>query len=119
MGSEVDQRTQDIGPGMRILKIAVVVMGVLIVAGTTALVVLIARGLSTPQRAASAQPAAGGSPQTAQPSSLGEPPGSRIVGITRVANGLALALQGGGEPDRVVVIDPASGRVLLRIGITR
>ncbi len=94
---------------MRILKVAVVVMGVLIVAGTTTLVVLIARGLSTL-----------GTPRAATPqAALDEPAGSRIVAMTRVANGLALALQGGGEPDRVVVIDPASGRVLLRVGLSR
>jgi len=95
---------------MRILKVAVVVMGVLIVAGTTALVVLIARGVSTLGTSrAGAPPLAG----------LDEPAGTRIVAMTRVANGLALALQGGGEADRLVVIDPANGRVLLRIGISR
>ncbi len=99
---------------MRILKVAVVVMGVLIVAGTTALVVLIARGMST-----LGTPHAGTPQATTPQAALDEPAGSRIVAMTRVANGLALALQGGGEPDRVVVIDPANGRVLLRIGISR
>ncbi|MGH7119033.1 MAG: DUF6476 family protein [Acetobacteraceae bacterium] len=108
MGNAAGQRAPEIGPGMRVLKIAVVAMGVLIVAGTTVLVVLIARGVSTlgPEHPAVPQAA------------LNEPAGSRIVAMTRVGNRLALAFEGGGEPDRIVVIDPSSGRVLLRIGIS-
>ncbi|HUA76122.1 MAG TPA: DUF6476 family protein [Acetobacteraceae bacterium] len=93
---------------MRFLKVAVVVMGVLIVLGTTTLVVVIIHRLS-------AVPAvsAGGATATAAP--LDEPAGTRITAMVPVANGLALALSGGGEGDRVVVIDPASGRVVRRI----
>ncbi|MDA8049436.1 MAG: DUF6476 family protein [Rhodospirillales bacterium] len=103
-----DEEEPKIGSGMRLLKIAAVVMGVLIIAGTTTLVVLIARrlGVSSP-------------PPPVSAAKLGEPAGSRIVAMARVPNGLALALHGGGEADRVVVIDPATGRVLLRIALTR
>lgn len=96
-----------VGSGMQALKIAVIVMGVLIVGGTTALVVLLARRLAAPLPIRSASVA-----------SLDEPAGSRITAMVRVENGLALALSGGGEADRVVVIDPATGRVVRRIGIT-
>ena len=95
-----------VGPGMQALKIAVIVMGVLIVAGTTALVVLIGRRLASPALTPSASVAR-----------LDEPAGSRIIAMARVSNGLALALSGGGQADRVIVIDPATGRVLRRIGI--
>ncbi len=91
---------------MRFLKVAVVVMGVLIVLGTTTLVVVIIHRLS-------AVPAGGAAAAAAAP--LDEPAGTRITAMVPVANGLALALSGGGEGDRVVVIDPASGRVVRRI----
>jgi Family of unknown function (DUF6476) len=103
--NEADRQLK-IGSGMRVLKVAVVVMGVLIIVGTTALVVLIARRLSV---------GPGGTPAPA--ALLDEPTGSRIIAMARVANGLALGLSGGGKADRVVVIDPATGRVVQRIGI--
>lgn len=116
-----DGRAPEIGPGMRLLKIAVIVMGVLIIGGTAALVVLIAHRLSAPHPGAlvAAAPVAPHPVPTSPgvPTGLGEPAGSRIVAISRVSNGLALLVTGGGEPDRVVVIDSASGRVLLRIGL--
>jgi hypothetical protein len=93
---------------MRFLKIAVAVMGVLIVVGTTVLVVTIVHRLS-------ALPASRTS--TAAPPPLSEPAGTRIVAMAQVANGLALALSGGGEGDRVVVIDPESGQVVRRISL--
>ncbi|MGH7084247.1 MAG: DUF6476 family protein [Acetobacteraceae bacterium] len=110
-----DERVPEIGPGMRLLKIAVIVMGALIIGGTAALVVVIGHRLSAarPRAPAAAAPAVPGP----VPSSLGEPAGSRIVAISRVSTGFALVITGGGEPDRVVVIDPSSGRVLLRIGV--
>ena len=79
---------------MRLLRIAVVVMGVLIVAGTVALVVVLARRVS------------GDAPAFAGPVALDEPPGTRIVG--------ASAAQ-----DRVVVVDTRSGRVLARVVLAR
>jgi hypothetical protein len=96
----------NIGAGMRFLKIAVVVMGVLIIAGTTTLVVVIVHRLSVSTASRSAAPVP-----------LDEPAGTRIVALAAVSNGVALALTGGGEADRVVVIDPATGRVVRRIGL--
>jgi hypothetical protein len=99
------------GDGMRALKIAVVVMGVLIVVGTTGLVVGIARRLTTPAVSVATWPASA-------PVVLDEPAGTRIAGILAVRDRLAVQLQGGGA-DRVVLIDPATGSVSGRISLAR
>lgn len=91
---------------MRLLRIAVVVMGVLIVAGTVALVVVLV------QRASSRSPASAG------PATLDEPPGTRIVGASAAQDRVAVQLQGGG-PDRVVVVDTRTGRVVARVALAR
>jgi hypothetical protein len=98
------------GDAMRALKIAVIVMGVLIVAGTMALVVGVARRSSAPV-APMPLPAS----VTAL---LDEPAGTRIAGIVAVRDRLAVQLQGGGV-DRVVLIDPATGTVAGRISLSR
>ena len=90
---------------MRMLKAAVVVMGVLIVAGVTVLVVVIVGRLSAPA----------GPPMRAV---LDEPTGTRIVAISALPDRLALQLQGGG-PDRVVVLDMRTGRELGRATLAR
>jgi hypothetical protein len=97
------------GDGMRALKVAVVVMGVLIVAGTMGLVVGIARRSAAPVTSVAAWPAS---------VVLDEPAGTRIVGIAVLRDRLAVQLQGGGA-DRVVLIDPASGAVAERISLAR
>lgn len=91
---------------MQALKIAVIVMGVLIVAGTAALVIGIARRSSP-----SVGPLAG-------LTVLDEPQGTHIAGIAAVRDRLALQLQGGGV-DRVVLIDAATGMVAGRISLAR
>jgi hypothetical protein len=98
------------GDGMRALKVAVVVMGVLIVVGTMGLVVGIARRSAAPSVVSAAAWAAS--------VVLDEPAGTRIVGIAVVRDRLAVQLQGGGA-DRVVLIDPASGAVAGRISLAR
>jgi hypothetical protein len=90
---------------MRMLKVAVVVMGVLIVLGVTTIGVVITRRLTT----------VSGPPMGVV---LDEPEGTRIVGVSLGADRLALQLQGGG-PDRVVVLDDRSGRVLGRAGLAK
>ncbi len=92
---------------MRMLKVAVVVMGVLIVAGVTLLVVVIAKR--------SFAPAPGGPAVAAV---LDEPAGTHIVGVSALPDRVALQLQGGG-PDRVVVVDLRSGQVVGRAGLAR
>ena len=90
------------GSGMRVLKAAVVVMGVLIVAGTVVLAIAIANRLGTRP----VPPAIVG---------LGEPAGSRILGIAGAGDRLAVHVTGGGAEDRVVIVDPATHRVLGRL----
>jgi hypothetical protein len=100
------------GDGMRALKIAVVLMGVLIVLGTMGLVIGVARRSGAPAMAPMA-----GLPATVA-AVLDEPAGTRIAGIVAVRDRLAVQLQGGGG-DRVVLIDTATGTVTGRISLAR
>lgn len=104
---------------LRALKVAVVVMGVLIIGGTGLLGVLIAGRMSGAAHAPASgargtQPiaAAGLAPDTV----LDEPAGTRVAGTSLHGGQMAVALQGGG-PDRVVVVDLRSGRVVARVGL--
>jgi hypothetical protein len=74
-------------------------MGVLIVAGVATVAVTILHRMG------------GGVPHAVAGGVLDEPAGTRIVGASAFGKGLAVVLQGGG-PDRVVLVDPASGRTL-------
>lgn len=85
---------------MQALKILVVVMGVLIVAGVATLGVVIARRVSVPSGPAVERV-------------LDEPAGTRIVAIAAAPDHTVLQLQGGG-PDRLVSVDLRTGRVLGR-----
>ena len=88
------------GSGMRALKIATIAMGVLIVLGTTVVVVTVVRRTMF-------GPA--GFPDKTFTAVLDEPAGSGIAGIAAVRDRLAVQLHGGGT-DRVVGIDPARAR---------
>jgi hypothetical protein len=99
------------GDGMRALKIAVVVMGLLIVVGTVGLVVGIVRRSAAPAVSVAPWP-------VSARVVLDEPVGTRIAGIVAVRDRLAVQLQGGGA-DRVVLIDPATGSVAGRISLAR
>jgi Family of unknown function (DUF6476) len=96
---------------MRALKMLTVVMGVLIVLGTVTLVVLVL------QRA-------GGGARVAVPAGvsvaqlLDEPAGTSIAGIALAQDRLAVHLHGGG-PDRVLLLDPHTGAISLRVGLAR
>ncbi len=89
---------------MRVLTALTVAMGVLILVGTTVLVVTIVKRAGAPPVGA------------AMSIILQEPAGTRIVGMVAVADQLALELQGGG-PDRVVLVDPRSGAVGGRVSL--
>ena len=95
---------------MRVLQAAVIAMGVLILAGTAAVVGIIVHRASTPRPPAPA----GGLASVA----LDEPAGSRIVASALAGERLLLQLAGGG-PDRAVVVDLRSGAVLARVGLAR
>ena len=89
---------------MRFLKFITVAMAVLIVVGTTVLLVVIVRRIGSP--AVPAQIAV----------LLDEPAGTRIAGIASVGDRLAVRLEGGGA-DRVVLLDARTGVVAGRIGL--
>jgi hypothetical protein len=99
------------GDGMRALKVATIVMGVMIVVGTIALVITVARRASAPVPSVATWP-------TSVAAVLDEPAGTRIAGIAAVRDRLAVRLEGGGA-DRVVLIDPATGAVAGRISLAR
>ena len=92
---------------MRAIMAAVVVMGVLIIAGVATIVVTIVH-----------RSAGGSMPATTQQTLLDEPDGTHIAGLSAAGDRVALQLQGGG-PDRVLVMDASSGQVLLRARLTR
>ena len=85
---------------MQALKFLVVAMGVLIVAGTVTLVVLLV------QRAGGAR---GGA--SLPPLSLNLPAGSRILGLAGAGDHFAVHVQ---RPDgeRILLLEPRSGRVV-------
>jgi hypothetical protein len=94
---------------MRALLVAVIVMGVLIVAGVVVIAVTVANRLG-----GGATPGAGAAVQA----TLDEPPGTHIANVAAASDRLALQLQGGG-PDRVVVLDLRNGHVLARAVLAR
>ena len=106
---------------LRALKVAVVVMGVLIIGGTGLLGVLIARRMSGAAHVSASLPAAS-APSSAAAGApvpdalLDEPSGTRVASASLAGDRMALALQGGG-PDRVVVLDLRSGRIVARVGL--
>ncbi|MCS6853811.1 MAG: DUF6476 family protein [Elioraea sp.] len=87
---------------MRALQAAVIVMGVLIVAGTVALAVAIANRL-------------GGRTSPPAVATFAEPEGSHIVGVAGAGDRLAVHVAGGGQPDRILLVDPATHRVVGRL----
>jgi hypothetical protein len=93
---------------MRVLKAVTIGMGVLILIGTTVVIVTIARRMAAPSAHHMAEIAL----------HLDEPAGTRIAGIAGAGGRLAVLLQGGGA-DRVVLVDPDSGAVTGRITLGR
>ncbi|MDE2005697.1 MAG: hypothetical protein KGI51_03950 [Rhodospirillales bacterium] len=90
---------------MKLLLGVTIGMAVLIVLGTTVLIVTVIRRASAP--------AAPGPPFARV---LDQPAGTAIAGIAGAGGRLAVLLHGGG-PDRVVLVDPATGRIAGRVGL--
>jgi hypothetical protein len=86
------------GDGVAALKALVIGMGVLIVAGTVTLVVLLV------------QKVGGAAPGGTATLALGEPEGTRIGGIAATDRSLAVWVVRPDGADRVILLDPASGR---------
>ena len=93
-------------PSLKVLKFITVLLGLLIVLGTTVVGVTIVKRMSEP--VAPGQIAA----------TLDEPAGTRIAAIAATQDRLALHLQGGG-PDRVVLLDPRTGARTGSIALAR
>jgi hypothetical protein len=100
---------------MRALKIATIIMGVLIVLGTTALIIGVVRRSASPTTATTV---AAPSLPVSIAAVLDEPVGTHILGVVSVRDRLAIQLQGGGL-DRVVLLDPTTGAVTGRISLAR
>ena len=90
---------------MRALMVAVVAMGVLIVAGVVVLGVSLFGRMS----------GAGGPIASVL---LDEPVGTRVAGVSLAPDRMAVQLQGGGA-DREVLVDTKARRVLGRVGLAR
>lgn len=84
---------------MAALKALVIGMGVLIVAGTVTLVVLLVQRAGAPARGGAVAAVA-----------LGEPAGTRIGGIAMTDRALAIWVVRPEGGDRVIMVDPGSGR---------
>ncbi len=106
--------------GTRALLALVIVMGALIVLGTTALVLVVVHRLTHPEAAVETRtpfPARDTAAAAPSPTAAlaGEPPGTRITALVRQSDAwLAMALTGGG-PDRVLVWDIARNRPVTEI----
>lgn len=99
---------------VRVLKIAVIVMGILLVGGfafVMAAIVYQASKLGDKKTAAPA-PAVAAAPDAA----LALPPGATVTSMALDGDRLALHLQTGAGPE-IVVIDVTTGKVLSRIKI--
>ena len=83
----------------RPLLIAVIAMGVLILLVTTVVIVKLVKDVVTAPASV-----------TLTTTMLHQPAGSHIVTITTVGGRLGVLVEGGG-PDRVLFVDPDSGRV--------
>ena len=88
-------------------------MGVLILGGTALLVVVITQRMSGAGRPAASAPSIGAAATNAV---LDESPGTHIASASLGGDRMAVTLQGGG-PDRVVILDVRSGRVVARVGL--
>lgn len=108
---------------MRGLMTAVIGMGILIAVGTTVLVVLLVQRMSSaPAPIASAvvagPVASGGGASEAAAALLDEPVGTHIVGASLAGERLAVQLAGGG-PDRIIIVDLRTSRIVARAALAR
>lgn len=93
---------------MRALKALVIVMGVLIVAGTAVVIVTVAKRVSQGGgRAAPGSVAA----------SLTLPAGCKVAEMTTIGDRLALRLEGEGDCGQILLVDPATASITGHIGL--
>ncbi|MSP02698.1 MAG: hypothetical protein EXR07_16860 [Acetobacteraceae bacterium] len=103
------------GSGARAVKIAAIVMGVLILAGTAVVIATIVKRVAIGPLPGTITTAL---PEKTFAAVLDEPAGTAIEAIAQVRDRLAVRLRGGGA-DRVLLIDPATGAVVGRISLAR
>ena len=91
-------------PGLKTLKILVIVMGILIIAGVTVVVVTIANRMSakSDKRSAGAH--------TLGKIEVGLPPGSRVISVSSDQGRLNVHLEDGSGRASVLVLDAVTGR---------
>ena len=92
---------------MRFVKVLAVVMGVMILIGTTVVVVTIIKRSTNESSDAGVAVV------------LDQPAGTRIGGIAAMSGRLAVLLQGGTGPDRIVLVDPRTGTEAGTIALAR
>ncbi|MCA3262563.1 MAG: hypothetical protein ING44_11525 [Telmatospirillum sp.] len=102
---------------MRALKAVVLSLGALCVAAFGVLVYLVVAGIggkdaSAPQAATTAPPLAG---LRWNDLSLGQPAGTRIVGVVASGGLLAIHVEAPGGAGSILLVDPLSGQVRGRI----
>ena len=90
---------------MRVVTTAAVVMGLLIVVGVAVIATTVISRMS-----------GGGAPVASV--LLDEPEGTGIMGVAMAPDRMAVHLRGGG-PDRVVLMDTKTGRIVNRTGLSR
>jgi hypothetical protein len=88
---------------MAALKALVVILGVMIVLGTGLLVYMLATGAGT---------RGGGAVASA---SIALPKGAAVAGMAGLGDRLALHVTEPGAPDRILILDPARGRIVSTI----
>jgi hypothetical protein len=86
------------------LKVLVIVMGLLIVAGFVVIAAEIARRMSTPN--------AGRSPATSFSGRIALPPGARVVSMTTAGDRLVVHVETQGGPASAYIVDPRTGALL-------
>ncbi len=86
------------------LKVLVIVMGLLIVAGFIVIAAEIARRMSTPN--------AGRTPTATFSERIALPPGARVVSMTAAGERLVVHVETPGGPSAAYVVDPRSGALL-------
>ena len=102
---------------MRGLMAAVIGMGILIVAGVTVLVVVMVQRMSSPPAPIASAVVTSTAPAPTD-ILIDEPIGTRIAFLSLAGDRLAVQLAGGG-PDRVVLVDTRTGRIIARTGLAR
>lgn len=98
---------------MRALQAAVILMGVLILAGTAAVI-----GIAVHRATLGGHPRPPVATSIGPPAAmvLDEPAGTRIAAVSAADDRLVMQLAGGG-PDRVVVVALTGGAVLARVAL--